>query len=63
MHSTFLFFIFLVCGMLGPLIRVNPGSIFRWGLIFIFGGVVNSFFSFYFKNGAFGPFLSQGNSI
>jgi hypothetical protein len=28
---------------LGPLIRVNPGSIFRWGLIFIFGGLVNFF--------------------
>jgi hypothetical protein len=24
-----------------PLIRVNPGSIFGWGLIFIFGGLVN----------------------
>jgi hypothetical protein len=29
-----------------PLIRVNPGSIFRWGLIFIFGGLVNLFFKF-----------------
>jgi hypothetical protein len=27
-----------------PLIRVNPGSIFGWGLIFIFGGLVNLFF-------------------
>jgi hypothetical protein len=29
-----------------PLIRVNPGSIFGWGLIFIFGGLVNLFFKF-----------------
>jgi hypothetical protein len=27
-----------------PLIRVNPGSIFGWGLIFIFGGLVNFIF-------------------
>jgi hypothetical protein len=27
-----------------PLLRVNPGSIFGWGLIFIFGGLVNLFF-------------------
>jgi hypothetical protein len=27
-----------------PLIRVNPGSIFGWGLIFIFEGLVNLFF-------------------
>jgi hypothetical protein len=26
-------------GQQGPLIRVNPGSIFGWGLIFIFGGL------------------------
>jgi hypothetical protein len=24
-----------------PLIRVNPGSILGWGLLFIFGGLVN----------------------
>jgi hypothetical protein len=29
-----------------PLIRVNSGSIFGWGLIFIFGGLVK--FIFYF---------------
>jgi hypothetical protein len=33
-------------GVSSPLIRVNPGSIFGWGLIFIFGGLVN--FIFYF---------------
>jgi hypothetical protein len=36
------------CGMGGvcPLIRVNPGSIFGWGLIFMFGGLVNFFKKF-----------------
>jgi hypothetical protein len=29
-----------------PLIRINPGSIFGWGLIFIFGGLGNLFFKF-----------------
>ena len=28
------------------LIRVNLGSIFGWGLIFIFGGLVNFIFKF-----------------
>jgi hypothetical protein len=32
-----------------PLSRVNPGSIFRWGLIFIFGGLVNFFFKIWFQ--------------
>jgi hypothetical protein len=32
--------------LLSPLIRVNPGSIFGWGLIFIFGGLVNFLYKF-----------------